>query len=1143
MLSDFQATEEALVEVFAAYKTQKWDFLAQRHNVEIPQDFRKPQGTAERLWQTAKQRIGQIFGRQPEKLPDSAVFAMLGKLEQSLYQYPEWKQVLERTTEQRNPFIRPTLSGSPRVNPTALANRYRSGGLRFDLNVADDSDFAKAVDDIANGGSASKKHITLGTTPEVLAMIGLPETRINIRVDTIQKAMGEHLNLQDHSHSHIHNLTPETLKQIPEQLNNPIAAMKSAQSSSNPNGFVVLTELTETDSKTGKDKPVVAILDLHPTNQGLEVITVRSVYGRSLMQVEKGLTNDLLYLHTTKGSQFVKDFGLRLPSDALSTANLVRHNVKTNEDLLQYRKDKEMQKIEERYYQNTPKDAMPYSEFVALWEEKNTGEKIVDDALKFMHRQQSLETMKNSFEFENVRNIYSELHQHRLLLTNQTQITVVAPFEWTKDLAAERFNDNVAAVKLAVENEQYRNLLPEIVAKFEEQKQKTANFFGIEKSQVAEFLGYTEPKELLEQAQQIINQNTPENSVKHDLNTENSVENSMEQQRIEKREEIFDMLDAVHGWNNIRYESTPMITNDISAPIGNMVAMIGRFDEKTGDLSYKPDWDGSDTIFVINTDKISARTAAVAFLRGYDEYRAKFVYGKTSASLTPAKRRDIQEKVNSCVYDNDRMENIVSHQVRREINAEWEEKYSDKKEQTAEQGGVSLSEKSYGQVLNEYSHLKSNMSKVDTDIQHTYNHRAFFENNPEMQGSPAYLSINSDIQRLESKYAELETRKMQIEKDYPTISQDEQKFSNLQSQLSNFSGVIERTKSHLEQLEKEFAEVQSEMIELGMEKAAVSGLDNEAVTIFSKFNLEKNSLKEAYLGKAKVLNTIGEWEKSANIQLITPQERAKFAQELGEFLKQDAFSASEQGDNAVKHDLMSVPENPLKVDTSLPFDEQYKQYQLAEEWISQQYSSAADAARAMGALKGFSGYDTERHQQAIAEESKFAKQLDDLRQANPEFALMVRAKDLDPKDMTPELRSELQRVNEWIETQKNLSGKPEQAAEVKHDLMSVPETPKTLTLSEQALKDGKSMSAADEKVRNAEWELAKQPNNTERQQALKTAQAERVALHDEIKQRVSDAMAKGEPFVIRYDEVPTEPFNGAWMFSLRNHIRNFGTPK
>ncbi|MBP5790228.1 MAG: hypothetical protein J6W29_08360, partial [Neisseriaceae bacterium] len=139
ILSDIAATEEALVEVFAAYKTQNWDYLAQRHKVEIPQEFRQPQGTAEKLWQSAKNKIGQIFGRQSETVSDAAVFAMLGKLEQSLYQFPEWKQKLEKTVRvgQHNPFVvakQPIISGSPRVNPTALTNRYRSGGLRFDLN-------------------------------------------------------------------------------------------------------------------------------------------------------------------------------------------------------------------------------------------------------------------------------------------------------------------------------------------------------------------------------------------------------------------------------------------------------------------------------------------------------------------------------------------------------------------------------------------------------------------------------------------------------------------------------------------------------------------------------------------------------------------------------------------------------------------------------------------------------------------------------------------------------------------------------------------------------------------------------------------------------------------------------------------------
>lgn len=89
-----------------------------------------------------------------------------------------------------------------------------------------------------------------------------------------------------------------------------------------------------------------------------------------------------------------------------------------------------------------------------------------------------------------------------------------------------------------------------------------------------------------------------------------------------------------------------------------------------------------------------------------------------------------------------------------------------------------------------------------------------------------------------------------------------------------------------------------------------------------------------------------------------------------------------------------------------------------------------------------------------------------------------------------------------------------------------PETVKTLNPKEQALADGKAMTAADEKVGDTKWELAKQPNNPERQAAYQQAITERQALHNEVKQRVSDAMDKGEPYIIRYDEVPTAPFNG-----------------
>ena len=162
---------------------------------------------------------------------------------------------------------------------------------------------------------------------------------------------------------------------------------------------------------------------------------------------------------------------------------------------------------------------------------KNTGEKIVEDALKFMHRQQSLETWQNSFVFENVRNIYSELHQHRLLLTEQTEIKVVTPFEWNKDLADERFNRAVLGLRLGLENEQFHQEVERFVANYEKQKQEIAEFFGIEQSQVAEFLGYEEPKELLEQARQIISQNNP--TVLHDMNGLPEKEKNM--QNIEER--------------------------------------------------------------------------------------------------------------------------------------------------------------------------------------------------------------------------------------------------------------------------------------------------------------------------------------------------------------------------------------------------------------------------------------------------------------------------------------------------------------------------------------------------------------------------------------------------------------------------------
>lgn len=229
---------------------------------------------------------------------------------------------LPLTEEQRKAFSPKDTQGIPDEQ-----QRVRYGyGINHVLNESANSDFAKAVDKIASG-EAVAKYINVGTTPSVLKMLGLPDVRVTISGQVLNKVMlGKH------------NVTQETLKQLPNQINNPVAVMKS---STQENGYVVLTELVERED--GKDKPVIAALHLKKTNQGLELISIASVYGRSNAQIQRGLERDLLYWNKAKGSQFLTAFGLQLPSHMQSDASLSLNHIKTEADLSQYQSAKNNQ--------------------------------------------------------------------------------------------------------------------------------------------------------------------------------------------------------------------------------------------------------------------------------------------------------------------------------------------------------------------------------------------------------------------------------------------------------------------------------------------------------------------------------------------------------------------------------------------------------------------------------------------------------------------------------------------------------------------------------------------------------------------------------------------------------------------------------
>lgn len=197
-----------------------------------------------------------------------------------------------------------------------------SEGLRFSLNESPDSAFARAVDDVT-GGKVPAGFISLGTTPDVWKLVGLPDGKVRISGGVIDKAMNGK-----------HAVTAEALKDLPRHLNSPIAVFKSSASSSNPDGYVVLTELVEREKD--KDKPIIAALNLGRAKNGLELLDISSVYGRNNGQLTRAFNQDLLYLDKAKGRHFLTTRPLQLHWDITSDTDLVKRNIKTDSDLAQY---------------------------------------------------------------------------------------------------------------------------------------------------------------------------------------------------------------------------------------------------------------------------------------------------------------------------------------------------------------------------------------------------------------------------------------------------------------------------------------------------------------------------------------------------------------------------------------------------------------------------------------------------------------------------------------------------------------------------------------------------------------------------------------------------------------------------------------
>ena len=139
--------------------------------------------------------------------------------------------------------------------------------VRLSLNESANSDFAKAVEDVFGSTNTQVKaeSIYLGTTPKALIESGLDDLPMFMNKQKLVKIKHEHPEM-----------TADLLKQIPQQINNPVAVFKNTKEGSPNNSYVVLTELQGTNGN-----PVISAIHANKTERGIEFHRIASVYGRN----------------------------------------------------------------------------------------------------------------------------------------------------------------------------------------------------------------------------------------------------------------------------------------------------------------------------------------------------------------------------------------------------------------------------------------------------------------------------------------------------------------------------------------------------------------------------------------------------------------------------------------------------------------------------------------------------------------------------------------------------------------------------------------------------------------------------------------------------------------------------------------------
>ena len=176
--------------------------------------------------------------------------------------------------------------------------------------------YAKDIDDVFTGKAKDGSFVELGETPTILQRLGAKAHKLTMTQDTARKIAypadytigGQHMGGK-------HNLGIPALKQLPAQLENPLAVLKSK---TQPDSFVVLTNWKLEDGRT-------VVTPIHLDKKGNITIDnrVASTYGKDINKLLGENSENVLWRKNDRSIDQLLAERLQLPKTSSDDASSV----------------------------------------------------------------------------------------------------------------------------------------------------------------------------------------------------------------------------------------------------------------------------------------------------------------------------------------------------------------------------------------------------------------------------------------------------------------------------------------------------------------------------------------------------------------------------------------------------------------------------------------------------------------------------------------------------------------------------------------------------------------------------------------------------------------------------------------------------